>query len=119
MPHPWSRSPLQVRVVKAAEADAESKYLSGQGIARQRQAIVNGLRDSVVEVQGNVEGVKSHDVIEMMLMTQYFDMLKDVGTTPGNHAVFMPHTPGAVADATSQVRQGFLQARAGMMGSGQ
>ena len=30
--------------VKAAEADAESKYLSGIGVARQRQAIVNGLQ---------------------------------------------------------------------------
>ena len=28
---------LQVRIVKAAEADAEAKYLAGQGIARQRQ----------------------------------------------------------------------------------
>ena len=28
--------------IKAAEADAESKYLSGYGVARQRQAIVNG-----------------------------------------------------------------------------
>jgi hypothetical protein len=28
---------MQVRIVKAAEADAEAKYLAGQGIARQRQ----------------------------------------------------------------------------------
>ena len=31
-------------VVKAAEADAEAKFLAGTGIARQRQAIINGLR---------------------------------------------------------------------------
>ena len=37
----------KVQVVKAAEADAESKFLAGQGIARQRQAIINGLRESV------------------------------------------------------------------------
>merc|ERR1711988_1614613 len=30
--------------VKAAEADAESKHLSGVGVARQRAAIVEGLR---------------------------------------------------------------------------
>jgi hypothetical protein len=34
-------------VVKAAEAEAEAKFLQGQGIARQRQAIIAGLRDSV------------------------------------------------------------------------
>ncbi|MBA0794427.1 hypothetical protein Gohar_018756, partial [Gossypium harknessii] len=33
--------------IKRAEGEAESKYLSGLGIARQRQAIVDGLRDSV------------------------------------------------------------------------
>lgn len=38
-------SPTQVRVVKAAEADAEAKYLAGSGIARQRQAIIAGLRE--------------------------------------------------------------------------
>jgi regulator of protease activity HflC (stomatin/prohibitin superfamily) len=37
----------KVQVVKGAEADAEAKFLAGQGIARQRQAIINGLRESV------------------------------------------------------------------------
>jgi regulator of protease activity HflC (stomatin/prohibitin superfamily) len=37
----------KIQVVKGAEADAESKFLAGQGIARQRQAIINGLRESV------------------------------------------------------------------------
>lgn len=36
-----------MQVVKGAEADAEAKFLAGQGIARQRQAIINGLRESV------------------------------------------------------------------------
>lgn len=37
LPRPPPASFLQVRIVKAAEADAEAKYLAGQGIARQRQ----------------------------------------------------------------------------------
>ncbi len=37
----------KVAVVKAAEADAEAKFLAGQGTSRQRQAIVNGLRESI------------------------------------------------------------------------
>lgn len=45
-------------VVKAAEADAESKYLAGMGIARQRQAIVNGLRDSVRDFSTEVSGIE-------------------------------------------------------------
>lgn len=46
----------KIQVVKAAEADAEAKYLQGQGIARQRQAIVNGLRESVLNFSNDVNG---------------------------------------------------------------
>lgn len=38
--------------VKAAEAEAEARYLQGQGISRQRMAILNGLRDSVADFSG-------------------------------------------------------------------
>ena len=34
--------------MKAAEADSESKRLSGVGIAEQRKAVVTGLHDSIV-----------------------------------------------------------------------
>lgn len=34
--------------VKAAEAEAEAKYLSGVGVAKQRKAIVDGLKSSIV-----------------------------------------------------------------------
>lgn len=46
----------KVTLVKAAEADAEAKFLAGQGIARQRQAIVNGLRESVLNFSTAVGG---------------------------------------------------------------
>jgi hypothetical protein len=57
-------------VVQAAEADAESKYLAGLGVARQRAAIVNGLRESVVSFSNEVEGTTSAQVMDMMVLTQ-------------------------------------------------
>ncbi|PRQ20981.1 hypothetical protein RchiOBHm_Chr7g0234121 [Rosa chinensis] len=42
--------------VRAWHSKAESKYLSGLGIARQGQAIVDGLRDSVLAFSENVPG---------------------------------------------------------------
>lgn len=62
--------------VKAAEADAESKYLAGVGVSKQRKAIVDGMRDSC-EGFGNVN---SQDVMDLLLITQYFDMIRDMGT---------------------------------------
>jgi len=104
----------KIMVVKAAEADAESKYLSGTGMARQRQAIINGLRDSVVNFQKEVDGISSKDVMEMMMMTQYFDTMKEVGTQGGNSTIFVPSGPGAVADASSAIRSGLMQGSAAM-----
>lgn len=96
--------------IKRAEGEAESKYLSGLGIARQRQAIVDGLRDSVLAFSANVPGTTSKDVMDMILVTQYFDTMKEIGASSKATSVFIPHGPGAVKDIASQIRDGLLQA---------
>merc|ERR1719464_1060553 len=48
--------------VKAAEAEAEAKYLSGVGVAKQRKAIIDGLRNSIVDFNDGVKGASSKDV---------------------------------------------------------
>ncbi|CAI9779601.1 unnamed protein product [Fraxinus pennsylvanica] len=96
--------------IKRAEGEAESKYLSGLGIARQRQAIVDGLRDSVLAFSANVPGTTSKDVMDMVLVTQYFDTMKEIGASSKSSAVFIPHGPGAVKDIAAQIREGLLQA---------
>ncbi|CAN1262411.1 Hypersensitive-induced reaction 1 protein [Linum perenne] len=92
-----------------AEGEAESKYLSGLGIARQRQAIVDGLRDSVLGFSSNVPGTSAKDVMDMVLVTQYFDTMKEIGAASKSSAVFIPHGPGAVRDVAAQIRDGLLQ----------
>ena len=79
------------RTTQSACTGAQTKYEDGkdevcapcalcfQGVARQRQAIVNGLRDSILNFSSDVTDVNSKDVIEMMMVTQYFDMLRDIG----------------------------------------
>ncbi|KAL8498993.1 hypothetical protein ACS0TY_022087 [Phlomoides rotata] len=96
--------------IKRAEGEAESKYLSGVGIARQRQAIVDGLRDSVIAFSENVPGTSAKDVMDMVMVTQYFDTMKEIGASSKSCAVFVPHGPGAVKDIASQIRDGLLQA---------
>ncbi|XP_054781018.1 hypersensitive-induced response protein 1 isoform X1 [Prosopis cineraria] len=98
--------------IKKAEGEAESKYLSGLGIARQRQAIVDGLRDSVLAFSENVPGTTAKDVMDMVLVTQYFDTMKEIGASSKSSSVFIPHGPGAVKDIAVQIRDGLLQAHA-------
>lgn len=96
--------------IKKAEGEADAKCLSGQGIARQRQAIVDGLRQSVLDFSSNVPGTSAKDVMDMVLVTQYFDTMKEIGASSKATAVFVPHGPGAVKDVASQIREGLLQA---------
>jgi hypothetical protein len=79
-PHPQNLDlPFRFISFPSPQADAESKYLAGQGIARQRQAIMSGLQESVTAFQTGVTEVNSRDVISLMLLTQYFDALREIG----------------------------------------
>src|SRR4051812_36128635 len=68
--------------VKAAETEAQSKALQGKGIADQRKAIVEGLRESVDTFQRSVPGATAQDVMNLVLMTQYFDKLLPCALAP-------------------------------------
>ena len=94
--------------VKAAEADAASKALSGKGIADQRKEIINGLRDSVDEFQKSIPGTSPNDVMNLVLMTQYFDTIKEIGTSPNKGTILIPHSPSAVADLGNQIRNSII-----------
>ncbi len=96
--------------VKAAEGDAQSKALQGRGIADQRQAIVAGLRDSVDEFQKSVPGTTAKDVMNLILMTQYFDMLKEIGASSRSNAILIPHSPGNLTSLTEQMRTAMIEA---------
>ena len=96
--------------VKAAEGDAQSKALQGRGIADQRQAIVAGLRDSVDEFQKSVPGTTAKDVMNLVLMTQYFDMLKEIGASSRSNAILIPHSPGNLTTLTEQIRNAMMEA---------
>jgi regulator of protease activity HflC (stomatin/prohibitin superfamily) len=96
--------------VKAAEGDAQSKALQGKGIADQRAAIVAGLRDSVDEFQRSVPGTTAKDVMNLVLMTQYFDMLKEIGASTRSTAIMIPHSPGHLQSLSEQMRNAMLEA---------
>merc|ERR1719326_1165956 len=115
---------VKIRAVKEAEAeasrteiqakaDAEAKFLGGQGISRQRQAIMEGLRESVNAFKSEVKGVDAKTVMDLMIVTQYFDMMKDVGAQSKTSAVFMNHSPGALEDLAQSVQKGFMAAAPG------
>jgi regulator of protease activity HflC (stomatin/prohibitin superfamily) len=91
-------------LVKQAEAEAESKRLQGEGIANQRKAIISGLKDSVEDFAKAVQGSTPQDVMQLVLMTQYFDTLKDIAANDRSNTVLIPHTPNMLTDLFGQMR---------------
>ena len=106
----YNADAAKILQVKSAEADAESKYLSGLGVARQRKAVVDGLKESVTEFTSNVGGSTSSDVMDLLLVTQYFDTLRDVGkgTSANLNTMFLPHGPQAVSDLRKSLHTSFM-----------
>ncbi|EKX33021.1 hypothetical protein GUITHDRAFT_156181 [Guillardia theta CCMP2712] len=95
--------------VRAAEADAEAKHLSGKGTAMMRQAITDGFKNSIESMKESC-GLEPREVVHMMLVTQYLDVLKEFAQS-GRATMVVPHGPSAVGDIEQQVRNGFMQAQ--------
>ena len=98
----------KILVVKNAEAEAESMRLNGEGIAQQRRAIVDGLRESIAAFTDKIGGVNEQDVLNLVLLTQYFDTIKEIGISSGSKVVLMPHTPGGMGEVAEQIRTAII-----------
>ncbi|KAG5480931.1 hypothetical protein LSCM4_06502 [Leishmania orientalis] len=84
----------KILAVKAAEADYEEKRLSGVGLALERQAIMKGLKSSIELFVNTVPGMSAKDVMNLLLLNQYFDAMKEVGSGKENQLILMPNTGG-------------------------
>jgi len=91
--------------VKQAEAEAEASILHGKGIAGQRQAIIEGLGQSVDEFVRQIPGTSASHVMDMVLMIQYIDTLKEMSSNSKSNVIFVPSSPGNVNDLAQQIRE--------------
>jgi regulator of protease activity HflC (stomatin/prohibitin superfamily) len=101
----------KILVVKKAEAEAESKALQGQGIANQRKAIIEGLQVSIEQFQKVVDGASSKDVMQLVMVTQYFDTLKSIGENDKTNTLFLSHSPGSVKEVSEQIMESMVVAQ--------
>lgn len=85
----------KIKVVKAAEADAESKRLSGEGIANQRKAIADGLRESVESLKKGAPGATGTDLMSILMMNQFLDTSEAIAKHSKSNVLFMPYSPGS------------------------
>jgi regulator of protease activity HflC (stomatin/prohibitin superfamily) len=100
---------VRIKTVKAAEAEKESKKLQGEGIAAERIAIAQGIRDSVAALLSIREGaVSTEEAMRTLILTQYFDTLRAIGGQSRASTVFLPHSPGGMADLSRQISEAIM-----------
>ncbi|RUR05948.1 SPFH domain-containing protein [Legionella sp. km772] len=98
----------KILLVKRAEAEAESKKLQGEGTANQRKAIVDGLCKSVEDFQKTVSDVTAAEIMNLVLVTQYFDTLKEIGANNKSSTILLPHSPVGLKDLSTQMQEGII-----------
>ena len=92
----------KIKIVTAAEAEAEKDRLYGVGIAQQRRAIVDGLAESIEELKNAHVGLSEDQIMAILLTNQYLDTLNTFAAN-GNQTLFLPSGPSAVDDIRTQM----------------
>lgn len=92
----------KIKIVTAAEAEAEKDRLHGVGIAQQRKAIVDGLAESIVELKEANVGMSEEQIMSILLTNQYLDTLNTFASK-GNQTLFLPNNPNGVDDVRTQI----------------
>jgi len=95
----------KIEMIKAAEAEAEAKKLQGQGIANQREEIIKGFKNSIEELKS--VNIKEDEILSFVLLTQYFDTLKDVAVSPSN-TIMLPGSPKGFLDFAETIREAMI-----------
>ena len=117
----------KIQKLKAAEAHAEELYLSGVGVALQRKALAQGVKSSILthshtsnslsnhSIREDMISLEDRDVMDVLLMTQYYDMLETISTSSSStlrkeeqqqkqqQALFLPSSPSTVITLRNQL----------------
>jgi regulator of protease activity HflC (stomatin/prohibitin superfamily) len=81
----------KILVIKQAEAEAEQKKLRGQGVANEREAIAQGIKNSLETLQG--AGVPPMEVLRILMTAQGFDAMRDMAASGKSTIIFAPNSP--------------------------
>ncbi|MBC7472338.1 MAG: hypothetical protein H7196_03720 [candidate division SR1 bacterium] len=93
-----------IKVVRAAEAQKETRVLQGEGLAGERKAIINGLAESIQDLT-QATGTSSESVLNIVMLNQYIDMLRTVGRdeTGNSKIVFLNSNPSGMSSIVQEL----------------
>jgi regulator of protease activity HflC (stomatin/prohibitin superfamily) len=92
--------------VKKAEGERETMRLQGEGVAAERKAIAEGLHESLEIIAQH--GLDPREAMALVALTQYTDMVRALGEAGNTNTILLPHSPSAVGDLMTQIRDGIM-----------
>jgi regulator of protease activity HflC (stomatin/prohibitin superfamily) len=95
----------KIQAIKEAEAEKERKRLQGEGIALERRAIAEGLRQSIEVVAGATKQSAS-EIIATLTLTQYLDTMKSIGSSQNSKVIFLDSSVSKTNDIMAQIVSG-------------
>jgi regulator of protease activity HflC (stomatin/prohibitin superfamily) len=81
----------KILVIKNAEAEAAQKKLRGEGVAAEREAIANGIKNSLETIKA--ANVPIDEVLRILMTAQGFDAMRDMASTGKSTIIFAPNSP--------------------------
>jgi regulator of protease activity HflC (stomatin/prohibitin superfamily) len=96
---------IKIQAIKEAEAEKERKRLQGEGIALERRAIAEGLKQSI-EVVAGATNQSASEIIATLTLTQYLDTMKSIGSSQNSKVIFMDSSVNKTHDIMQQIVSG-------------
>jgi regulator of protease activity HflC (stomatin/prohibitin superfamily) len=93
---------VKIQAIKEAEGEKERKRLQGEGIALEREAIANGLKESFAII-GEATGKGATDVMALLTLTQYLDTIKTIGGSDNTKTIFLDSGVGKTNEILKQL----------------
>ncbi|VEH03176.1 FtsH protease regulator HflK [Slackia heliotrinireducens] len=91
----------RIKTVTEAIAEAESMEKAGEGIALQRKAIAQGIKDSLETIKES--GVTPQEANQLFMFTQWADMMSRFADQKGGSTVVLPNDFSATAGMFEQM----------------
>ena len=94
--------------VKHAEGEAETKRLQGKGTGDQMLEIARGRKAALEELRKAMPEASDSELTQFVMMTQYFDTLREIGAQAKSNTLIVPHSPGVLTDLGAQLREAVI-----------
>jgi len=96
-------------VILAAEARKEEMKLHGEGIGESRAAIAEAMRVSFKTLADQFDNIDHNEVLDLLMKTQYIDMLEKVAANSNSNVVFMNHNLSEIDSISNMVKHSQIE----------